>query len=560
MPLKFDDANKRYTSMKQERQSWESHWKDLLDFFSPRRGRFQENTPSSRGSKVNQKLIDPTPRFCVRTLASGMHAGSTNPSVPWVKVTPPDREMLEYPAVSRWLHQVEQIMFGIWERSNVYSVLPTLYGDGGVIGTAPMTILEHPSEVIHVVPSPVGSYCLGTDYYGNVVSKYCEYKMTVAQIISQFGKERVSAQILSAYRNGNHAAYYDILHIIEPNEGRQWDRFDSANMPWRSVYFEMGTNHDRPLRQSGFEENPLGALRWELTENTDPYGASPGMDALGISKAIQVQTKRKGQAIDKLVDPPMVGDAELEQKPSSLLPGGMTYAGFQPTGGAPRFQPAYIIKPEVSALVEDIQDTRSLLQQAMYTDLFLAITLADPRNATVPEIVERREEKILMLGPVLQNHRRGIIQPLFDRTFYIAMRQGRLPPPPPELEGEDLKVEMTGLLAQALKAVQSTGIERFVSFVGQAAKAQVDAGEAPTALDKIDVDQSIDEYAQAVGVAPTVVRGDEDVVAMRESRAKQQQASMAAQSAKPMADMAKAAKDLSETKVNGRSALDQALE
>jgi hypothetical protein len=544
-------------SMKQERQSYEGHWRDLADYFSPRRTRFLHSSESSRGQKVNQKLVDPTPRFCVRTLAAGMHAGSTNPSIPWFKLTTPDRELMEFPAVSRWLDTVEQLIRDVYERSNVYSVLPLLYADSGVFGTAPMTILEHPTEVIHCVPAPVGSFALSTDYYGTVDSKGCEYKMTVGQIVADFGKDRVSDKIRAAYERNDLNTYFDVLHLIEPNSSRQWDRFDSANMAWSSTYFETGTSYEKPLRTSGFEENPLAVFRWETTDNTDPYGSSPGMDALGLSKAIQVQTKRKAQAIDKLVDPPMVGDAELKNQPSTLIPGGVTYAGFQPTGGAPKFTPAYVIKPEVSALVEDIQDTRELLQQAMYTDLFLAITLADPRNATVPEIVERREEKILMLGPVLQNHRKGLIQPLIERTFWIMMRQGRLPPPPPELEGTDLKVKMVGLLAQALEAVQATGIERFVGFVGQAAKAQVDAGEAPTALDKIDVDQAIDEYAIAVGVPPTVVRGDEDVAVTRQGRADMQKAQAMAASAQPMAQVAKAAKDLSETKVNGQPALDQ---
>jgi hypothetical protein len=560
MPLSYQDAQRRLASLKPERQSYEGHWKELADFFSPRRTRFLHTTETARGQKVNQKLIDPTARFCVRTLQAGMHAGSTNPSMPWFKLTTPDREMMESPAVARWLDTVEQLMRDVFERANVYSVLPTLYADAAVFGTAPMTVLEHPSEVIHCVPSPIGSYYLGTDYYGTVDTKYCEYKMTVGQMVSEFGKDNVSERVRAAVERKDLNAYFDIMHLIEPNGGRKWDQFDSINMPIRSMYFETGTSHDKPLRTSGFEDNPLAVFRWETTENTDPYGSSPGMDALGLSKSIQVQTRQKAKAIDKLVDPPMVGDAELENKPSTLIPGGVTYAGFQPTGGAPKFQPAYQIKPELSSLVEDIQDTRELLQQAMYTDLFLAITLADPRNATVPEIVERREEKILMLGPVLQNHRKGLVQPLIDRTFYVMMRQGRLPPPPPELEGVDLKVKMVGLLAQALEAVQATGIERFVGFVGQAAKAQVEAGEAPTALDKIDVDEAIDEYAIAVGVPPTVVRSDEDVAVTRESRAKQQQAAAAAASAEPMAKMAKAAKDMSETKVNGQSALDQMVQ
>lgn len=559
MPLIYQDAQRRIASMKQERQSYDPHWKELADFFSPRRTRFLHNNETARGAKYNQKLVDPTPRFCVRTLSAGMHMGSTNPSVPWFKLQTPDREMMEFPAVARWLDTVEQLMRDVFERANVYSVLPMLYGDAGVFGTAPMTILEHPTEVIHCVPAPIGSYYLSTDYYGTVTTKYCEYKMTVGQMISQFGKDKVSDRVRGAAERKDLNAYVDILHAIEPNEGRQWDRFDSANMAWRSVYFEVGVQEKPSLRTSGFEDNPLAVFRWETTDNTDPYGSSPGMDALGISKAIQVQTKQKAKAIDKLVDPPMVGDPELENKPSSLIPGSVTYAGFQPTGGAPKFQPAYQIKPEVSGLVEDIQDTRDLLRQAMYTDLFLAITLADPRGATVPEIVERREEKILMLGPVLQNHRR-FVQTLIDRAFYIMMRQGRLPPPPPELEGVDLKVKMVGILAQALEAVQATGIERFVGFVGQVAKAQVEAGEAPTALDKIDADEAIDEYGIAVGVPPTVVRSDEDVAVTRKARADQQKAAMAAQAAQPMAQMAKAAKDMSETKVNGQSALDQMVQ
>jgi hypothetical protein len=560
MPIVYQDAQRRHASMLQERQSWEPHWRELQEFFSPRRGRFAEQNPTSRGQKVNTKLIDPSPRVCLRILSAGLHSGSTNPSMPWMKLRTPDNEMMEFKPVSLWLSAVEQAMRDVFERSNLYSVLPAIYTDGGLFGTSPIMVLDHPTDVIHCVPSPVGTYCLGTDYYGNVVSKYCVYKMTVSQIIRDFGKDKVSMRVRAAFENNQLSEYFDILHVIEPNEGRQWDQWDAANMAWRSVYFEVGTNHEQPLRESGFEDNPLGALRWEVTENTDPYGASPGMDALGLSKSLQIQTKQKAKAIDKLVDPPMVGDPALEGKPSTLIPGGVTYAGFTATGSAPKFQPAYQIKPEVAALLEDIQDSREILQQVMYTDLFLAITMADPRNATVPEIVERREEKILMLGPVLQNHKKGLIQPIIDRTFYIMMRQGRLPPPPPELEGVDLKVEMIGMLAQALKAIQTSGIERFVGFVGAAAKAQADAGESPTALDKIDVDQSIDEYALAIGVPPTVVRSDDDVAATRDNRAKQQQAAAAAQAAQPIAQMAGAVKDLSETKVGGRSALDAVVE
>lgn len=554
----YDDKIRQLAELKQERISWDSHYRELQEYFSPRRGRWITGPQSGRndGGKVNQKLVDPTPRFAARTLSSGMHAGSTNPAMPWFKLTTPDPEMLEFPAVSNWLYTIEMLLRGVFERSNLYSVLPMLYSDGGVFGTAPMMILDHPERVIQCVPAPVGSYYLATNSEGTVDTKVCEYKMTVQQMVDQFGLTKCSIAVQNEYNTNRKQQQHDVLHVIEPNSARMYGSYDAKNMAFRSCYIEL-TGEKTILRESGFEENPLAVLRWETTEITDAYGASPGMDALGCAKAMQVQQKRKAQAIDKHIDPPMVGDPALQNQPSTLLPAGITYAGFTANGSAPKFQPAYLLKPELSGIMEDIQDIRSLVQQSMYTDLFLAITLADPRQATVPEIIERREEKILMLGPVLQNHRDGLIKPLIDRTFYIMMRQGRLPPPPPELEGVDLKVELVGLLAQALKAVASGGIERFVGFVGQVAKAQADAGEAPTALDKIDLDQAIDEYGISIGVPPTIIRSDDDVAVLRQDRAKQAQAQQMAAAAQPIEQATKAAKNLSETPVgNGQSALE----
>lgn len=552
----YQDKINQLQQLKSERTSWDPHYRELQEFFLPRRGRWIEASASVRGSKVNNKLVDPTPRFAARTLASGMHAGSTNPAMPWFKLTTPDPEMLEFPAIGNWLYMVESRMRDVFERSNLYSVLPMLYADAGVFGTSPMSILDHATRVIHCVPSPVGSYYLFTDSDGKVIGKYCEYKMTVSQMVATFGVDNCSQAVKQQYETKQLQAWHDVLHIIEPNSGRQYGVYNNQNMEYRSLYLELGNAENKILKQSGFEDNPLAAFRWETTEITDAYGSSPGMDALGCAKAMQVQQKRKAQAIDKHIDPPMVGDPALQNQPSTLLPAGITYAGFTANGSAPKFQPAYLLKPELSGIMEDIQDIRGLVQTAMYTDLFLAITLADPRQATVPEIMERREEKILMLGPVLQNQRDGLIKPVIDRTFYVMMRQGMLPPPPPELEGVDLKVELVGLLAQALKAVASGGIERFSGYIGSLAKLQADAGAEPTILDKLDIDQTVDEYAQAIGVPPTMVRSDDAVAKIRADRAAAQQAQQQAAAAQPIKDGAMAAKALSETKLGEGSALD----
>jgi hypothetical protein len=553
-------AKSRLGELKEERNSWDPHWKELQEHFLTRRGRWITDSNTARGGKRNQKLVDPTPRFAARTLGAGMHAGSTNPATPWFRLTTPDPELMEFPAVAMWLYGVENRMRDVFARTNLYSVLPSLYTEAGVFGTGPMMMLEHAEKVIHFVPKTVGSYYLATNAEGTVDTMYCEYRMTVKQIVEEFGLDKCSDTLKGEWNAGKRNVQHEVLHVIEPNMGRRWDAYDNQNMSFSSLYFESNTpDNQEPLRKSGFEDNPLAAFRWDTTEITDAYGSSCGMDALGGAKALQLQAKRLAQAIDKLVDPPMVGDPGMEQKPSSLLPGDVTWSGFTATGSAPKFQPAYIIKPEVQSLLLNIQDERDLIHKAMYTDLFMAITMADPRNATVPEIDARKEEQILALGPVLQNHEDGLIKPIIDRTFNIMARQGRLPPPPPELEGVSLKVELIGALAQAFRSIGAGKIERFVGFVGAIAKAQADAGQEVTAFDKWDTDQTIDEFAMAAGVPPPVVRGDDVVAQIRAARAQQQQAQQAMAAAQPMKDAAQAAQTLSETDVNGEPALDQVV-
>jgi hypothetical protein len=553
----FKLAQIRLAELKNDRQSWESHWRELQNFFLTRRGRWITDSKTQRGEKRNQNLVDPTPRIAARTLGAGMHAGSTNPASPWLKLTTPDPEMMELPGVARWLYSIENWMRDVFERSNLYSVLPNIYTESGVFGTAPMLMLEHPTKVINFVPKTIGSYYLAKNSDGVVDTMYCEYTMTTRQLVNDFGIDNVSSVVKSEWEQGKRAQLHDVLHIIEPRDGSK--SYSAKDMPWKSCYYELKHGEEKALRESGFEENPIAAFLWETTEITDPYGSSCGMDALGCAKAMQIQQKRKAQAIDKLVDPPMVGDPALKNQPSTLLPGDVTWAGFTQNGSAPKFQPAYTIKPELQGLMIDIEDIRDLVSQAMYTDLFFAITRADPRNASVPEIDARKEEQILALGPVLQNHV-AFIKAVVDRTFYIGMRQGRLPPPPPELEGIDLKVELTGALAQAFKAIAGQKIERFAMYVGSIAKAQADSGQAVTAWDKFDAEQSIDEYGLAIGVPPSVIRSDDAVAEIQEARARAQREQAMAEQAAAVKDGAQAAKALSETKMGQGSALDEVVE
>ena len=85
-----------------KRASFDSHWRELGEYYFPRRPRFF-STDRNKGDKRSQQIVDSTPRFAARTLQSGLHAGLTSPSRPWMRLTTPDTKLSEVGPVKIYL-------------------------------------------------------------------------------------------------------------------------------------------------------------------------------------------------------------------------------------------------------------------------------------------------------------------------------------------------------------------------------------------------------------------------------------------------------------------------
>ena len=424
----------------------------------------------------------------------------------------------------------------VFQSSNLYTSFHTGYGDLGQFGQAVSIMSEDDAEVIRMQSMIHGRFWIARDQFGRLTTLYRQFRWSVARIIGYFTYAKVravSSTIADAYDTGKYDDIYDVYHAIEPRLNRDATRPDKANKPFLSNYWidaSRGGVSDGLLRESGFDENPLIGPAWELV-GEDHYALSPGMVALGDVKMLQLEQQRKLEAIDKLVRPPMTGPTSMRNNPASLLPGALTLVD-DPTGKG--YRPAMEVQIRIAELATDIRDTQDRVRQAFYADLFLMLSNMEgiqPRNTF--EIAERKEEKLLALGPVLENIYNGQLEPVIDRTFQILMRRNELPPPPQEIQEQDLKVEYTSMLAQAQKAVATGALERGVAFVGQLSAVK------PEVLDKLDADQAIDEYWDMLGAPPSTLVPDDDVAKIRDARAQQQQQ---AQQAEMMATMAPAVK------------------
>lgn len=534
----------RWSALKSERSEWDAHYREMSEYFLPRTGRFF-TSDVNKGDKRWNKIYDSTGTRALRTLSAGMMSGMTSPARPWFRLTLEDSDLAEYDPVKLWLHEVTERMRSVFSRSNTYRSLSTVYEELGLFGTAANIVVPDYQGIIRHYPLTAGEYAIATDNRREVSTLYREWDMTVSQVVREFGLENCSMTVQNLFKNGGKGleTYVTIVHCIEPRYDRDLTKKDSVNMPYASVYFELGGDNDKMLRESGFKSFAALVPRWATTGN-DVYGYSPAMEALGDVKQLQHEQLRKAEAIDYMTKPPLQMPTSLMNQPHSRLPGGITYSDSQQS-----IRSLYEVNLNLQHLLIDIQDVRERINGAFFADLFMMLANDTRSGTTAREIAERHEEKLLMLGPVLERLHNELLDPLIDITFNNLLDSGTLPPAPEELQGMDLKVEFVSTLAQAQRAVGVQGIDRLLGTVGAI------AGLRPDVVDKLNTDQIVDDYADMLGVDPTLLVSDDDVGQVRQARAEQQQQQQAMEQMQPMVETAKAASDINLTEDNALSSI-----
>jgi len=541
---------KRFKDLRNEQSSWRSHWDDIARFTLPRKGKFLTSLDAKDkvdGNKRHQKIINGTGGEGLKILAAGMQGGMTSPSRPWFVLTLRDDELMEYQPVRQWLTDVRDIILGVYARSNFYGSMHNIYKELGCFGVASQLQEEDFKTMIRFRPFTIGEYMLALDSRYRPTSLFRTFSLTAHQMREKFELSRLSDAVKESIRSNNLDKRFLVNHVIEPNRSVNPDMFGPPGQSYRSMYFEEKCDNEMFLRKKGYDDMPFIAPRWDVT-GTDEYGTCPAMEALGDIKMLQKLEEKSLKALDKIIDPPLNANPQLKGQGGSIVPGHVNYLNIQQ--GQLGFEPVYQINPDLQKVEFKIERTEERIKRMFFNDLFLMIVNDQRSNTTAYEIAKKHEEKLLMLGPVIERIQSESHDPTIERTFNILEKFGAIPQPPEEMQGHEIKVEYISILAQAQKMVGTTSIEQTASFVGSLAAVN------PEAVDKLNVDEAIDEYANLTGAPPKMIRSDIDVMKVRQQRAQQQQAAAQAEQGQ---NMVQGAKVLSDTKLEGDSALDNVV-
>ena len=533
----FEYIKKRCSKLEAERQTWEDHWQDILDYVMPRKA--DVTFVRSKGEKRTEVLYDSTAITANNLLAASLQGTLTSASLPWFHLKLRDTTLNEDREVQLWLEDSAKRMYETFNESNFNTEVHELYLDLVSIGTGAIFVEEgnkgFDKEGIHFNCLHIAEYFIQENINGKVDTLYRKYKLTARQAIQEFGEENIGEKILEASKE-KPDKQFNFIHAVEPTEDYERALGETGTkLPVHSCH--VCVEDKMKVRTGGYNEFPYLVPRWSKATG-EIFGRSPSYNALPdiktLNKAVEIGLK----AWAKAIDPPL-----LVQDDGVIGRVRMTPAGITVVRNDGAIKPLQIGSNwQITDMKEN--QLRTAIRQAYYSD---QLQLQDGPQMTATEVQVRYELMQRLLGPTLGRFQSEFLNPLIERTFGIMFRAGALLPEPDIIKGQQIDVEYVGPLARSQRMEEAVAIERLYTLAMNVV--QVD----PTIMDNINHDEAIRLRSTLLGVPKSVLRGKDEVQEMREARAEEQQAMAEAQAqqqqGQAMESQAKAAKEMSDPKV-----------
>ena len=504
--------------LKGERSNFESYWQSLHDYFYIEAENI--NVTYYPGSELSAAyLYDSTTLESADVLASGFMNYLTPPTSKWFSLSPKDPKLMSNRAVKTYLENVSEQVSYCLNRSNFYNQMIANYKGSGVYGTSAMIEEEDIKDDVRFTSLPIKNICLVEDARGRVCAYFVDFEYTASQAAERFGKDKLDTSMQQEVEGDKKSVkkYPFTLYIAERHTGRI-DKSDKTNMPVEALWID-DTNRCT-LAEEGYNEFPAFCHRFDKRPSIQ-WGFSPGMKSLPFARILNAIAKTNLRMMMKHTDPPIAVPDNAFMMPFDMNPRATNYYNKKvlDRGAQDIFAFGNYGDPQVG--MNAIEYYSMKVKALMYNDVFLAFNQITKQMQN-PEVMERINEKMTMLGPSVGRYISEMLNPVIIRTIGILYRKGKLPPPPVEfMMNPEYEIDCISQLAQAQRRSELNNLVTGLTLVGQMAQF------APQSVDKVDPDKVIDEVWSITGAPDRVLRTDSDIAKLRESRGQQAQQAQA---------------------------------
>lgn len=515
--MKAETLLATYNNLKTERSSWDHWWETLRHYVLPRR--VQPNTPQSSGQVPEDgnfdHIYDTTAIESCQKLASGHISYITPGHEVWFKWSAP----YEYEGkdhIESWYNKASEIAIRELAASNFYTEIHEAFLDRAALGTGSLFCGSGQDGRLLFTHIPCGSFVCAENEEGTVDTYYREFKFSPYQAERLFGREKLGerAKAMLDEDSRKHNTSLRFLHVISPREKYDPRKKDPLNKPFRSVYLSLDDN--LIVEENGYMEFPYLVTRF-LKWGEGPYGLPPGRLVFPSIKQAQF-LNRILDTLGEIAAFPRILELANQVGEIDFRAGGRTI--ISPEAAQLGYPREWATGGNYNIGLDRLKSKQDAIKKAFYIPMF-ELWGDTTHQMTATEVMARENEKTLMFSPSFTLFVSDFL-PTMQRIFKLLYRQGKLPPPPPEILSSD---EFSGLkiaeprivyqskIALVLQRLQSESFDRTLQRLAAISPYH------PEAADNFEWDRSLRESARIEGVAEQFLTPQEDMDARRAQRA-----------------------------------------
>ncbi len=533
---------KRYSTLQTQRSSWESHWQEIADYIVPRKADITKKRTS--GDKRSELIFDGTAIHAAELMAASLHGMLTNAATPWFSLRYEEDELNGDDESKEWLEGATDVMYQHLARSNFQEQIHELYSDLVTFGTGVIFVESEKNKGLRFSTRHIAECYVSEDEDGRVDTVFRKYKTTARAAVRQFGEQQVTQRI-EKINSTDPYAEIELLHVVMPRDDYDARKKNTKNMPFASIYIDA--EEKQILGESGYQEFAYCVPRFLKGSFELGYGRSPSMTALSDTKMINKMSETVIRAAQLQIHPPLMVPDDGFMAPVRTTPGGIN---FYRSGTRDRIEPLQIGSNNPIGEMQ-LEQRRTAIRAAFYVDQLI---LGQGPQMTATEVIQRTEEKMRLLGPVLGRLQAELLQPLISRCFAILSRQKKFAPAPESLRNGDIDIEYVSPLAKAQRSGDVQAVMQMFEFLGPLMNLD------PSIVDYLDMDGLAKHVIKVTGTPAVVVRGEGEVAELREQRAAQQAQQQEMMQMQQLAQSAgQAAPALKEVREGGLDALEEAV-
>lgn len=510
--------------MAEEEESKASNFRNLYqqvaNLMFPREN--QITTKTAPGMDKSRDIYDPTAMLDLQDMVSGLSNAFFPPGRQAFGITVRNRSLAERDAVKRWLSLATQIAHDeLYDSNFMLQLNETLcslvgFGTGNLYSEWDDKLLG-----LNFRDWDVALYTIKENSLGMVDTVILKFVFSARQAVEKFASPGPMV-LEKAGELRTESEKFPFIHVVRPRIERNVMLCDNLNYPFESVY--VNAKEKIVINEGGFEEMPFAVPRWQKT-SSEKYGRGQGTVALSAVKELQQMHKDLVECGQKHNDPPREVLQHFDGT-VRVTPGAVNIVQEKGTIRALEQQLLgnFPITEKIIAMQQEI------VHRAFFTDVFAPLANLTGDRRTTLEIMERVKQAMKKLALPVYRLQSELFSPVITRSVLLLIRNGRIPPPPAELQGQRFGIEFLGELALAMRDQQARAFQQFAMLT-----ANLDP-VFPGAKDVVNIDRAMPDIATSFGVKAEHLSTKEEIDAVRQERAQLAAAQMATEAAKTMAE------------------------